>query len=442
MTVNRRNFLRMLGMAGGLGQLSAINANAQSASDYRALVCIFLLGGNDSNNMVVPLSAEGYGQYAQSRGAVLNLSQQVLLPVTASNGAAYGLHPALAPLAQLYNQKKVAIVLNVGTLIEPLTKATFRSAGSQVPMNLYSHSDQQNQWQTAPAASTGRSGWGGRAVDVIQYLNGPSNFPSAVSTAGNSAFLLGQTTIPGTVNQALGLGLEGSDGSSEAVARDNAFQQILTFSSGMTLVQAANKTAADGIRIGKTLNETLAGISPLTTVFPNSGLGQQLAQVARIIRIRQVLGLNRQIFFCTQGGYDTHSDQLTQHQNLLTTMIQAVNSFYTATQELGVEDKVTTFLESEFNRTFQPNTGLGSDHAWGGHVFALGGAVKGDVYGKMPNLTLRGPDDVSDRGLWLPSIALDQYGATLASWFGVPDGSLTTVFPNLVNFPTRKLSFL
>ncbi|HBY62415.1 MAG TPA: hypothetical protein DEH78_21540 [Solibacterales bacterium] len=442
MNINRRNFLRLLGMTGGLGQLGAISAHAQTASDYKALVCIFLFGGNDSNNMVVPLGSDGYAQYARSRGTVLNLSQQVLLPVSGANGAAYGLHPALAPLAQLYGQKKVALVLNVGTLIQPLTKATFRNAGAQIPMNLYSHSDQQSQWQTAPAASTGRSGWGGRAVDAIQYLNGPSNFPPAISTSGNSAFLTGQTTIPGTVNQALGLGLEGSDGSPEATARDNAFQQILTFSSGMSLVQAANKSAADGIRIGKTLNDTLAGISPLTTVFPNSGLGQQLAQVARIIRIRQVLGLNRQIFFCSQGGYDTHSDQMVQHQNLLSTMIQAAAAFHQATVELGVENRVTTFLESEFNRTFQPNTGLGSDHAWGGHVFALGGAVNGGVYGTMPNLDLRGPDDVSDRGLWLPTLALDQYAGTLASWFGVPDGSLTSVFPNLINFPQKKLAFL
>jgi uncharacterized protein (DUF1501 family) len=341
----------------------------------------------------------------------------------------------------LYQQKKLAFVANIGMLVRPLTKQQYQQGQVPVPMNLFSHSDQQQQWQTAPAPGSGRTGWGGRAADILQAMNSPSTFPTGVSTTGNSLFLTGQTTTAASVTNG-GLGLDGSDGSETANARDAAFQQILTFDSGMFLIQSANGLMAEGIQAGKELNAALSSGGGLQTVFPQSGLGGQFQQVAQIMKVRTVLGMNRQIFFVSQGGYDTHTSQLPQHVNLLGDLAASMAAFYNALGELGLQDQVVTFTESEFGRTFQPSGGGGSDHAWGSHQTVMGPVKAADVYGDFPLLALNGPDDVSGRGVWLPGISLDQYGATLASWFGVADNALGTVFPNLINFTTPKLAFV
>ncbi len=436
--ISRRALLRKSIATASLGYLGVLDALAQ-AGDYKALVCVFLFGGNDANNTIIPMGVK-YNDYSKVRGSATGIAQAALLPIM-DRGESYGLHPQLTRIQQLYNQGKAAATLNVGPLIRPITKTQFR-ANQSVPAHLYSHPDQQVAWQQASTSAI-RNGWGGRTADIMQSFNSGATLPMSVSTAGGALFAIGQTTGPAIVNGANGLGLSGSDGTALGNARDAAFQQVINFQSGLTLVQAANRTINNGIEVGKVLNSVLTGPSPNATVFPQNGLGNQFAQVARIIRSRQNLGTRRQIFFVSAGGYDNHEGLLATHQNLLTALNSALSAFYDATVELGVENSVTTFTESDFNRTFAPNSNDGTDHAWGSHHLMVGGAVSGGrMYGTFPTLALEGPDDVSRRGLWLPTTSVEQYGATLASWFGLNSAQLDLVFPNLVNFPTRNLGFM
>jgi len=447
--ISRRTLLRLsagsLGFLGAsrLGRLGLLNAQVVNPTpNYKAMVCIFLFGGDDGNNLIVPVQTkkQSYSDYFKVRGTTLGIPQASLAQIATPGGEIYGLHPSLGPLQALYNQKKLAVVANVGTLLKPLTKAQYQQGQIPVPTNLFSHSDQQQQWQTTPGPL--RTGWGGRAADILSAVNAPSTFPTGVSVAGNSLFLTGQSTTPASVTNG-GLGLDGSDGSDAANARDTAFQQILTFDTGMTLIQNANQFMARGIQAGKDLNAALSGGGALQTVFPQTDIGAQLQQVAQIMKVRQTLGLNRQIFFVSQGGYDTHTDQIPTQTALFSNLAGALAAFYNATVELGVDRQVVTFTESDFGRTCQPSTGAGSDHAWGSHHLVMGGALTAaDVFGTFPQIALDSPDDVTGRGVWLPSSSIDQYGATIASWFGVPDGSLNTVFPNLINFSSPKLGFL
>lgn len=436
--ISRRALLRRSIATAGLGYYGVLDALAQTG-DYKALVCVFLFGGNDSNNMIIPMGSR-YADYSKVRGASTGIPEAQLLPIT-DRGANYGIHPQLTRVQQLYNQGKATAVLNVGPLIRPITKTQYRQ-NMAVPSNLYSHSDQQQAWQQASTSGV-RNGWGGRTADAMQAANGSALLPMAISAAGGSLFTIGQVTSPAIVNGTFGLGLSGSDGSATANARDNAFQQVVNFQSGLTLVQAANKTVNNGIEVGKVLNSVLNGPSGINTVFPQGGLANQLQQVARIIKARTTLGASRQIFFVSTGGYDNHDGLLAAQQGLFTGLNAALSAFYDSTIELGVESSVTTFTESDFNRTFGPNGNNGTDHAWGGHHLVMGGAVRGgSMYGAYPNLAIEGPDDVGNRGLWLPTTSVEQYGATMASWFGVNSAGLDQVFPNLVNFPNRNLGFM
>jgi uncharacterized protein (DUF1501 family) len=438
LNISRRALLRKSIATASLGYFGVLDALAQ-AGDYKALVCVFLFGGNDANNMIVPMGVK-YNDYSKVRGPATGLAQNVLLPIM-DRGEAYGFHPQLPRIQQLYNQGKAAAMLNVGPLIRPITKTQYRQ-NQAVPSNLYSHSDQQQAWQQASTSGV-RSGWGGRTADAMQPSNTGSLLPMSVSTSGGALYTIGQVTGPAIINGGNGLGLSGSDGSATANARDAAFQQVINFQSGLTLVQAANRTINNGMQVGKVLNSVLTGPSGITTVFPQNGLGNQLAQVARIIRSRQTLGVSRQIFFVSTGGYDNHDGLLAAHQGLLTGLNAALSAFYDATIELGMENAVTTFTESDFNRTFGPNGNNGTDHAWGSHQLMMGGAVNGGrMYGTFPNLAIQGPDDVGNRGLWLPTTSVEQYGATMSSWFGVNSAQLDAVFPNLINFPTRNLGFM
>lgn len=434
--------LGLLGAGGRLARLGLLNAQvADPGPDYKAIVCIFLMGGNDANNMVVPVQTgiQGFGDYQAVRGLPLSLSLASLAQFATPGGDVYGLHPSLGPLHGLYQRGRLAVVANVGNLIQPLTKQQYAQGQAAAPRNLFSHADQQQQWQTLPGNTTG---WGGRAADILRALNLPSTFPTGVSTAGNSAFLAGQLTTQATLNNG-GLGLAGSDGSAAANARNNTFQQILSFNSGLSLVQSLNQYTATGLETGQILTSALAGGASLQTVFPQTGLGQQLQQIARILKVRGSLGMTRQIFFVSQGGFDTHVSQLMAQQGLFKELADAMAAFDQATEELGLDGKVVTFTESEFGRTFQPSTGGGSDHAWGSHHLVMGGAVAAaDIYGTFPRLVVGGPDDVSLRGVWLPTTSLDQYAATIAAWFGVPGESLGTVFPNIGNFAQPTLGFL
>ena len=450
--ITRRTFLHLgapsLGVlcAGGcLSRFSRLYAAVSPPEDYKALVCIFMMGGNDGNNVIVPIKTESqsYDDYIRVRAATLGLKQSELGEISASSGTeTYGLHPQLAPLRELYlqSQGRLAFVANVGTLLKPITKLQYQQ-GAPVPGNLYSHSDQQQQWQTASLPASPNTGWAGRAADVLSSVNLPSTFPLSLSTAGNSLFLAGDSPQVSMINGSLGL--SAADASLTVAARDHAFQEILNFQTGLALIQNANQVTADGIRAAKELNAALSAGSALQTPFPSSILGMQLQQVAQIINVRKALGMKRQIFFVSFGDFDTHTSAMPRQNKLLTDLAVSMSAFYRVTVELGLEKQVLTFTESEFGRTLQPSSGAGSDHAWGSHQIVMGGAVKAaDVYGKFPILALNGPDDISGRGVWLPGISLDQYGATFASWFGVADDALARVFPNLPSFTPRKLNLL
>jgi uncharacterized protein (DUF1501 family) len=456
---SRRSFLKLgyrslaaLGTASVAGRLSQVNALAASScpTDYKALVCIFLFGGNDGNNTVVPVNTpasnpnNSYAKYATVRGG-LALDQASLNLINTSKGDSYGLHPSLAELASLYNTKKnVAVLVNVGTLVGPLTQTQYKQQSAAIPVNLFSHLDQQTEWQTSLAQGFATTGWGGRLADAMQGCN-TSGFPTIVAVGGNALFATGAQTNPATVSPGQTLGLQGFASNAVSNARMAALKNLLSFDNGITLVQASNAISSEGISQAAALNHALSAGNALQTAFPNTSLGQQLLQVAKIINVRSALGVSRQIFFTYLGGFDTHDRELTDQASGLQQVSQAMNAFYEATVEMGVSQNVVTFTESDFGRTLQPSGGatLGTDHAWGSHHFIMGDAVKGgDVYGTFPTLALSGPDDANNRGVWIPTTSLDQYGAALATWFGVDAAKLGTVFPNLSNFNTAAPQFL
>ena len=429
-------------MLGGLSKFGLVSAFAQGTTDYKALVCIFLFGGNDGNNMVVPIDSR-YAGYQSVRGP-LALPQGQLLPLQSGGQAIYGLHPNMPELQGYFNnQKNLAILANVGTLVQPTTQAMYKSY-KNLPRNLFSHSDQQDQWQSAQLTGVPLSGWAGKVADSLQSAyNSAAKFPPILSVSGNAIFCTGINSQPFTMDPGSTPGLQGFDSSAASQARFVAAQQLLTFDSGLSLVQAANAVTGQAVQYSVVLSNALKNIPPLQTVFPKNYLADQLKQVAQVIAAQGSLGVRRQIFFCSYGGFDTHGDQLVQHVKLLSELSQSMSAFYQATQELGVANQVTTFTVSEFGRTLEPGSNAGTDHAWGNHQLALGGAVKGNtLYGTFPTLALGGPDDADQNGRWIPTTALDQYGATLATWFGVSAANLPSVFPNLANFSTKNLGFL
>ena len=452
----RRDFFKLgsraltaIGAASVVGRMSQVSALAQTAcpNDYKALVCVFLFGGNDGNNVLVPVSTKNpvntYTNYAGIRGG-LALPQANLNMIGTSKGEQYGLHPSLVELAKLYDSNKnVAVLSNVGTLVNPLTKAQYTQKSAGIPSNLFSHLDQQTEWQSAQAQGFATTGWGGRLADAMAGCNG--SFPMILSLNGSVLFSTGGQTSGATLNAGQTLGLQGFNTTAASQARLTALNNLLGFDNGISLTKAANAIGSAGIHQSTQLNSALASGAPLTTVFPNTSLGQQLQQIAKIIHVRGALGVTRQIFFAYLGGFDTHDKELNDQGSGLQQVSQAVNAFYLATQEMGVSKEVTTFTESDFGRTLQPSGGstLGSDHAWGSHHIIVGDAVKGgDVYGTFPTQQLSGPDDANNRGVWIPTTSLDQYGARLATWFGVDPGKLGQVFPNLANFSGAPPAFL
>jgi uncharacterized protein (DUF1501 family) len=446
---SRRDFLKTTCCSAAAGFAAAsfsrfglVNALAQNATDYKALVCVFLFGGNDSNNMVIPYDTTGYNAYKSARGG-LALAQGSLLPITPpSIGSPFAFHPRFSAMQSLFNNKHLAVLANVGTLIQPTTASQFRNRGVPVPMNLFSHSDQEAQMQTAILDKVAETGWAGRTADKVQSIYG-GNFPIIISLAGTNIFCEGVVAQSIQSNGNPTRLLNGFGGGAESTARLSALQSLLTFDNGLSLIQAASTTTGNAIQNGQTLAAALATGTPLATQFPqNSYFASQLQQVAKIIQVRGALGLQRQIFFVSMGGFDTHSGQLAQQDSLFNDMNQSLNAFYQATAEMGVANNVTTFTLSDFGRTYSPNSD-GTDHAWGSHHLIMGGAVKGgDFYGTFPTLAVNGPDDGTGQGRWVPTTAVDQYAATLASWFGVAAADLPSIFPNLANFPTQTLGIM
>ena len=450
---SRRDFLRHAaalsagGLASRLAPLAALvpgAAQAQAASDYKALVCVFLYGGVDGNNLVVPMDSAGYAQYSAVRPVAsnVNLTQAELLAIQpASSPTAYGLHPQLTELQPLFAQAKLAILANIGPLTAPTTKANYLSVR---PGNLFSHSDQQNQWQSSVSLGPSRSGWGGRIADQLQGQNG--SFPVVTSIAGASLFTAGESSSVLALPATGGLALQGINASSAANARLAALTAILGADRDNTFVRVASDVTSQALSLSGVVNPILgATTSPLTALFAgqNNAIADQLLAVAKLIEARAQTGARRQVFFVSLGGFDTHGNQVAVMNTLLGQLSPAMRSFYDATAQLGLADKVVTFTLSDFGRTLQPNSNAGTDHAWGNNLLVMGGAVRGgDMYGRYPTLARAGPDDADTSGRWIPTLSVEQYGATLARWFGLSEAAIAAVFPNLSRFSTSTIGFL
>jgi uncharacterized protein (DUF1501 family) len=448
MGYNRRSFIQYASLAAGgslvgLRPFGALNAFAQSgpASGYKALVCVFLFGGNDANNTLVPTDTAGYGNYATLRGP-LALPQSQLIPLASLPH--YGMHGSLPEIAQLVDSGAAALIANVGTLVAPTTRANVTAQGN-LPSNLFSHSDQQLQWQNGAQSATTSTGWAGRMSDLLGSSFNPSaSIPMITSVAGDTLFCDGQSTTPLAVSPGNLSGVSCGEGAAECSVRQTMAQSFLGFASGLNLVQADNAVSQNAARYASVLAEAVSSISPLATVFPaNNPFATQLQQIAQLMQVRSSFGVNRQIFFAGVGNFDTHADQAGQQSLLLAQVSSAMSAFYQATQELGIANEVTTFTMSDFSRTLQPNSNSGSDHGWGSHHIVLGGAVKGaKLYGTYPTLALGGPDDFDTNGRCIPSTSTVQYAATLASWFGVSAAQLKTIFPSLGTFSSANLGFV
>ena len=443
MTNTRREFFKLATLA-GLSQFGAVNALAQAATDYKALVCIFMFGGNDGNNMVIPQTQSEFNAYKSIRGSLaVPDGNAKLLPIAVKNGTPYALTDGLALIQPFWAQQKLAVVANVGMLVSPTSRQQYQAKAVPLPTNLFSHADQTVQMQAGVPNSSASTGWAGRVADAVAAMNAGHSFPPSVSLSGPALFSKGNIVQSASLIPGYNMQLNGMNPwpAPAAQARQTALQSILTFNSGLTMIQAADKIRQDAQALSGML-ASLGSAAPLTTKFPSTSIGAQLLQVAQILQLRPQIGLSRQIFFCSIGGFDTHSAQSWGQWDLLKQISDGMLSFYNATAELGIADKVTTFTESEFGRTLQPS-GTGSDHGWGNHHLVLGGGVQGgDIYGRFPVMALGGPDDSASRGAWIPSTSTDQFGATLAKWFGVDANGLASVFPNLAQFSTPDLGFM
>jgi uncharacterized protein (DUF1501 family) len=457
---NRRQFLKRLAAAcaatAGAGAWNDLLRTAAAASlapaapkaageDYRALVCIFLFGGNDGNNMVVPTSPTEYLQYATGRTPVLALAAESLLPLNAGNtpGRTFGLHPAMARFQVLFNQGRAAIVANAGPLRAPTTREQFRARTVPIPPDLYSHSDQQAQWQSSISDGAPRSGWGGRLGDLVKSANGANASSTLISVSGNNLFEVGSTISSFKVSPGNLLGFDFYKGPAASDPLSRGITELLALPSASLFEGAWNDVIERAIDNQQILASALAAVPPFATAFPDTGLGNQMEMIARLLAVRQPLGLRRQVFFASIGGFDTHGDeQIARQAELLGEVSDAMASLHDATVELGCAELVTSFTASDFNRTF-PSNGRGSDHAWGNHHLVAGGAVRGGrIYGTFPTLVQGGPDDTGSGGLWIPTTSVDEYSATLAAWFGAGPGELATLFPNLARFASPNLGFM
>jgi len=499
MDESRRKFLRtsVCGLTGAamiasMDRFNLVNAMMQQtevATDYKALVCIFLNGGSDCNNMVIPFDdySGGYETVRGTSGLAVPLSALANTKITPSNtaGVSYAFHPNLSPEANnagqlkgfmdIWTGGKLAVLCNVGSLVRPITRANY-IAGIGRPYQLFSHSDQVTQQQTSVANTVGQSGWGGRIADKTNSLNGAVALPMNISLAGTNLFATGinsrQLAIgTGSLAGLLALSWNGVAAANPFTA-GSSYRTLLGFDQSITLIKASTDTTTQALTADTALNQP----DPvLATTFPNTSLGNQLKQVAKLIKIKDAVGITmkRQIFFCQLGGFDTHTNETgsdptnpggggTQsgtQGGLLTVLSQAMRAFYDEMIAQGRSNDVTQFTLSDFGRTLQPSgsgaASVGTDHAWGSHGFIVGGSVLGGMfYGSLrpdgtglpygyPALQLGGPDDTnSNRGQWIPTTAIDQYAATLANWYGLAVSDRATVFPNLSTFAVPNLGFL
>lgn len=446
--LGRAGALGLAGVAGPFANSLGIigEAAAATATDYKALVCVFLHGGMDYANTLVPYDEASYAAYRTARPN-LALERDALgataLAPTVGGGRRFALAPTMAPLKPLFDQGKMAVMLNLGTLVMPTTKQQYLQNTAKLPPKLFSHSDQQTYFQASVPSAT--SGWGGRMGDIIQSGNGAATL-TCVNASNNAIFLTGANAI----QYAIGTGgpvplLNNSKTLYGSSAANQALRQIMTAGSANL---AANEHATVSRRsldaytqVTSALQGAPAGNFPLFA--SNTNLANQLKMVARMISVSSQLGMKRQVFFVSAGGFDLHDNLATTHPTLIGNVATAMRAFYDTTVALGVADKVTAFTASDFGRTLSSNDD-GADHGWGSMHFTVGGAVKGGrYYGTAPAIGNDTSDDVG-QGRLLPTMSVDQYAATMATWFGVPAGDLGTVLPNIGNYDasTRNVGFL
>lgn len=451
--INRRNFL-INGSAAAIASTpgfaySQVFGSSAPFTDYRALVCVFLHGGNDSFNMLVPNSTAEYNAYAASRQN-LAIPQGDLLPINpvslAPGSEAFGLHPAMTAMQTLFESGRAAFVANMGPLVEPTSKTQIENQSVILPPQLFSHNDQQAQWNSLRGANTSKTGWAGRMADLIQAEVADQKMATNVSLSGSNLFQSADNTVAYVMGEAGPLQFAGfsDDPMSIFFEQRLAFQNIIEaqyesiYERGFAATQKRAVDAADMV-FGAISNAEDSGL--ITTVFPATPLGGQLSTVAKLIASREELNMRRQIFFVGIGGFDSHDNQNVDQPGLLGGVSDALTAFFDATVDIGLEDSVTTFTQSDFGRTLTSN-GDGTDHAWGGNQIVLGGAVRGqDIYGNFPVLEIGSTEDIGG-GRMIPSTSADQYAATLARWFGIPDADLDAIAPNLSNFAQRDLGFM
>jgi uncharacterized protein (DUF1501 family) len=454
---SRRDFLRIsaqttvsAALASALGCYQRVTAATADTSGYKALVCLYLTGGNDGFNTIVPLTQAGYSLYAQTRTS-LALDSNSLLPLngTASDGYVYGMHPSAPELQSLFNSGKAAVLSNVGTLVQPTTPAQFQAGATPLPPQLFSHGDQATQWQTSIANSPHKYGWAGRLADMYAAQGITPNLGLNIQVGGPNYWQLGAATHTYTLGTGGAPVMVDTTSSYRNGLRAKAAAALLSQGSNDPNLLVGQFSGIQNSAASKVdyVNNAYAIAGDVTTPFPayeqDSDLGAQFHSVARMIKARSQIGDARQMFFVNANGFDTHQNQLSTQSMLLRVISRNIQSFWSALGELGMQDNVTLFTASDFGRSLGSN-GSGADHAWGNHQLILGGAVKGGkYYGKMPTLKIGGPDDLSpNSGQLIPTTSTDQYSATLAAWFGVAASDLPTLFPNLNNFSTPTLGFV
>ena len=424
-----------MGVANSLAGMSQPNYSA--GGDYKAMVCILLAGGNDSFNMLVPRSGSNYTEYANTRSN-LALPQGDLLPLnyTDANGKQFGLHPSMPEVQALFNTNKLAFVSNVGTLVEPTTKNQYINGSVRVPVGLLSHADQIQQWQTSLPQTRSSKGWGGRMADILKAGNGNQNISMNISLSGTNIFQVGNQTaeyaIRASAGGSVGIGTYTGTSALDMALKSGAesllaqqYQDIFK----STFTNKINDSQSNHVEFSAAINQA-PGFS---TAFSDNPISANMELIAKTIAVRDVLNVKRQTFFITFGGWDHHDEVLNNQVAMLSVVSKALAEFQTAMEELNLSDCVTTFTASDFGRTLTSN-GNGSDHAWGGNVMVMGGSVKGgQIFGEYPSLALSGNDDVGG-AIMLPKISTDEYFAELSKWFGVSNGDLSYVLPNVGNF--------
>jgi uncharacterized protein (DUF1501 family) len=428
-------------------------AAAFDNADYKALVCIFLYGGNDYANTVVPYDTANYNLYSAIRGggagqtaggialARAALTATALTPTggqVLTDNLQYALAPQLAGLKTLFDAGRLAVQLNVGPLIQPTTLAQYLSTNrvaNPLPPKLFSHNDQQSVWQSNSTEGS-TVGWGGRLGDIALSSNGGNALLTCISASGNAVFVAGREALQYQTSPVGAIRINALNGP----LRD-ALTSIITRTSSHVLENEYQIVTRRSMEMEGVVNGALAGVNPATPFAAGNPLASQLKIVARLIGARSTLGMRRQVFFVSLGGFDNHNLLVQDHPNLLQRINDAMSAFYAATVELGVADRVTTFTASDFGRTLSSNAD-GSDHGWGSHHFVMGGAVNGGrFYGTAPHVSIQSTDQVG-QGRLLPSTSVDEFAATLARWFGCAPSELPGILPNVANFSNTNLGFV